>query len=722
MKLPKYILRLLATTCLVAASTPVLQAQAQTDLTTPTQWAWLTNATLAQVTAQVNLGYRVVDIEIEDDSPLTLSASFVRNTGVYAKSWWWYIGLTHSAVNSRISQNNARLIDVEPYQTPNGIRYAVLMIANTGSDFATSHGWDFNMTGNQVNSWVTANPTRRILDLQVYNNGANTSYAFVWITNTGVHQTPWWYYMNTSIAVINNFLSQNNVRMIDLERTTQGGGYSAVLVPGDGKSTYHLIGLTFNQLIQNLSQFSSRLIDIERHEVSNGPRFSVVMRPNNNDLAIAANNAMRSHIPLSATSGLSLVRIDNGFNPLAGVQEDRIFEPASLIKTAHLFTAIRRVNLGLDILTGLMTVNTGLNGSCPNGTAPMVTSVQGALQLMMEQSSNAHAEAIRARYGTSTIESYCANVGAGGIQLNHTLGCLCGSSRNQATLNDFARIHRSVAVGGVGPYKDTFHERMINGASFGGGIYDTRAIMNAEIAASNLTSAEEAAFRNGLKFAHKGGSYTCGSGSENHRSIGAYVRVPYRNNCNTIFREYFIGAWVNDAPNGTDAGNAQGAGMATLWTDILRDALSSWDSANCVPFINYCPTVPNSTGVSSMASASGNQYVLSNDFTMGASDMPQNVFTFMLVGTTDQFQANPGGSLGNLCIGGSIGRYWDSLQSTGNSGTATHATDLQAIPRPNGAPIPVQAGQTLYFQWWHRDTVGGAPASNFTDGLRVTFI
>jgi len=711
-----------ALTCIAAVTAPILPAQAQTNLTTPTQWTYVTNVSVATVTGVVNSGYRIVDIEVESESPLLFSASFVRNLGDYSKGWWWLNGATSAEVDALMAQNNARLIDVEPYQTGFGLRFAAVFIANTGDDFASDHGWNYSRTASDIFAWTGSNPTRRIIDLQVYPVGNDVRYSYIWVTNTGTHQSPWWYLIGTSMSAINNFMAQNNARLIDLERNDNGGWLTAVMVPDDGKSTYHSIGLTTPQLTQYVNQFASRIIDFERYEAPAGSRFNVIMRQNVDDLSIDANEAMREHIPLGVFSGLKLQRLDGQFFSDAGIYESRIFEPATLISTAHLYTALRRVFLGFEDLSSIVTVFTGLSGGCPDGTAPVNHSVSSTLGRMMETNSNVDTEAIRARYGTSNILFHAGSGGATDLKLNHVVGCFCGSPRNEMTLTGLAALHRSVVFGELGDWRESFHELMLNDSDFGAGSFDTTAIMNAEIAAANLGALEETAFRDGLSFAHKSGQYTCFTAQEYHRSVGAYVRVPYRDGCDTTFREYFIGAWVNDATSGFAANNALGAGTAALWTHVLREALDTWESANCSPFESYCPGVPNSTNFPGVINAVGSSYISLNNLGMFADDLPQNVFTFMLVGTNDDIVMNPGGSLGNLCVGGAIGRYWSSLQSTGPGGTAGHPVNLQAIPKPNSGAVPVQAGETLRFQWWHRDTVNGLPASNFTNAMRITFI
>ena len=84
--------------------------------------------------------------------------------------------------------------------------------------------------------------------------------------------------------------------------------------------------------------------------------------------------------------------------------------------------------------------------------------------------------------------------------------------------------------------------------------------------------------------------------------------------------------------------------------------------------------------------------------------------------------ANPGGSDGNLCLGGSIGRYVGPGQivNSGATGSFTLPLDLTQTPTPTGL-VAIAAGETWNFQAWHRDAVGGFATSNFTDGLAVQF-
>jgi hypothetical protein len=105
-----------------------------------------------------------------------------------------------------------------------------------------------------------------------------------------------------------------------------------------------------------------------------------------------------------------------------------------------------------------------------------------------------------------------------------------------------------------------------------------------------------------------------------------------------------------------------------------------------------------------------------------ASSMPLNAFGVFLTSRTPGSVANPGGSQGVLCFGGSIGRFVGpgQIQSSGATGSISLQIDLTSVPQPAG-PVAVVPGETWHFQAWFRDTVGGSATSNFTNGLTAAF-
>ncbi|MCA9000750.1 MAG: hypothetical protein KDB61_02420, partial [Planctomycetes bacterium] len=135
----------------------------------------------------------------------------------------------------------------------------------------------------------------------------------------------------------------------------------------------------------------------------------------------------------------------------------------------------------------------------------------------------------------------------------------------------------------------------------------------------------------------------------------------------------------------------------------------------------YCgPAVPNSTGQSAAIAAFGSLSTADNDVTLVATQLPAAQFGFFLNGTAQSFVPNPGGSLGNLCVGGSLGRHNRAFEifDSGPDGLGALALDLNSIPGPNMA-ASVMPGETWNFQCWYRDTV--ATSSNFSAAVSITF-
>lgn len=138
---------------------------------------------------------------------------------------------------------------------------------------------------------------------------------------------------------------------------------------------------------------------------------------------------------------------------------------------------------------------------------------------------------------------------------------------------------------------------------------------------------------------------------------------------------------------------------------------------------SYCTAVPNSTGAAAVMSAEGSTALANNDVLLTAGSLPTASFGYFLTSSMQGFVANPGGSQGNLCLSGAIGRYVGpgQIQNSGMAGEIQLAIDLTMHPTPSGI-VMVQAGETWNFTAWYRDSVGGTATSNFADGLEIMFL
>lgn len=137
---------------------------------------------------------------------------------------------------------------------------------------------------------------------------------------------------------------------------------------------------------------------------------------------------------------------------------------------------------------------------------------------------------------------------------------------------------------------------------------------------------------------------------------------------------------------------------------------------------NYCQAAVNSTGDAAAMTSLGSPSAGANNLFLGASGMPAHSFCLLLAGRDQDFLPGAGGSAGNLCLGGAIGRLvGGQVFGTGSTGRRIGRADLANHPTPTGF-VSVAAGQTWNFQGWFRDTVGGVATSNYTEGLSIPFV
>lgn len=189
--------------------------------------------------------------------------------------------------------------------------------------------------------------------------------------------------------------------------------------------------------------------------------------------------------------------------------------------------------------------------------------------------------------------------------------------------------------------------------------------------------------------------------------------------------------WLPGEPNNTGAFPSedylellQSGGFGETWNDahpMEHPAGYIVEFGNGGFGMNYCMAAPNSTGGAGTMSASGSSIASANDLTLMASGLPSNQFGIFLTSRIQAFVPGVGGtSNGNLCLGGSIGRFnlAGQIFSTGSTGSFELVVNTTMVPE--GAALrTIMPGDTWNFQGWHRDGVG--LGSNFTDGLELMF-
>ena len=129
---------------------------------------------------------------------------------------------------------------------------------------------------------------------------------------------------------------------------------------------------------------------------------------------------------------------------------------------------------------------------------------------------------------------------------------------------------------------------------------------------------------------------------------------------------------------------------------------------------------PNSTGAAGVLSAVGYDLARINDLALVGSSLPAGQTALLLVGRGSSAPIVLPGSQGVLCIGAPIGRFMGLVATADSAGRVVFDVDLGAIPS-GPTFVPTVAGDTLYFQAWHRDQSPLGATSNLTSGASVTF-
>lgn len=138
-----------------------------------------------------------------------------------------------------------------------------------------------------------------------------------------------------------------------------------------------------------------------------------------------------------------------------------------------------------------------------------------------------------------------------------------------------------------------------------------------------------------------------------------------------------------------------------------------------IPFgTTTCAGRPNSTGAGSILTLAGDRRVEIGDLTATVNGLPPGSAGYLLASRSTGHVPSPAGSQGDLCLGNGIARLAPPVQLADASGQAHMLVPLHAIPL--GTPTPILAGETWYFQYWHRDA-NPSSTSNFSSARQVSF-
>lgn len=582
-------LRLACGAMLVAASAAF--GQIDPNVTTRTSWAVLVGATDAEINTIRSQGFRIIDIDRLGTN--NYDAVFVANSGNYFNSAaTWYPSVSEASLSQAMSNANTRLIDLQPWESGGNTLFTAVVVGNVGDDAVPGWGWLYNQTSTAaIDSWVSSN-TLRSINLQRYTIGGNTRYSGVALSNTGAAAATGWRAWNATITAVGNAITANPGFVTDVELATQGTPVSAPTfnITGVNRSIrgwWWYPALTSSQIIPVASALGARPIDVERYlDTAGNTRYFVVYVDNTN----ALESRMRSLIGGQTNGNYGFYLKQVGGSVLAELNADFQAEPASTMKIVHGARAIDRCASGLDALDNLVFNNDRCNpDECPNSTDcnGANETLRRVLERMFRDSDNNSTREIAQRVGgNSALNTWMDGLGFSSINNNHTLGCLCGNTPNTITARQMGDFYEAITNGTLfsQSWQDELFGVMINRDDYGLSTLGT--LINEESAGLGLTSTELADFRARAFWVFKDGGYGCGN--LEWRSKAGLVRLPFKLSNTIITNREFSGVTFVDegtAPNPSIVYSA----WWELFREQVRAALVSWANACDSPAITDQP-------------------------------------------------------------------------------------------------------------------------------------
>jgi len=240
-------------------------------------WWWYDNASAEAIGAALDEhGARLIDLEITSASPLRFSACMIKNSGSYASSWWWYYGVDANHVSELLDELKARIIDLEVHYVDGQRRFTVILVPNTGPQ-AKSWWWYFGITAETLSDLIEQH-SARLVDLEVLTQSGQQRYAAVMVCDTGEYGETWSWHVGISPGDISEILSSQVVRILDLERMSDGRFAVILLRPrSESWSWWWWFGLSEHDVADVVNQTGGRIVDIEPHTHNGAIRYDVVL-------------------------------------------------------------------------------------------------------------------------------------------------------------------------------------------------------------------------------------------------------------------------------------------------------------------------------------------------------------------------------------------------------------------------------------------------------------
>lgn len=548
---------------------------------TPTEERVASNVSEAEIDNLVEQGFRMHDIEVVSTSPYRFTGSFVRNSGTYAKAWWWTADKSFAEIESFAKSRNARITDLEVYVVNGQRRFAATMIANTGAD--ASGWWIFDNVSFKDLEIIADDLNARVYDIEVRETSQDRRYSGVLVSNSGSKKKGWLAFANRTAAELSALIASKKMRLVDIERAPSGR-FSGVL-ESDSARWWYQTNRTWEEMNLAAGQFGARVLDVERRVVDGQSRFDYILINNCNALTIRMGDILRAGT--DGVRGFYLRQI--GGQTLGALLPDFQFYPASSIKVLeHFYYSYRMDALGMSPLTLVPIYSDHLNDTHPANGSTIVNNqiLQTTLQQMMVNSNNQSTNALQdfagngnGVNGRTAINTFKQNfLGLGdSFRIHHKFGGLGEDNdpANVATLRNFGLLYEAASDGSVISDNGftTFRANMLSEANNTGLRLGVNTVIQQEGQSLGMTAAQINQFTAQVLTCWKPGNW---EGSRFVVNAG-WVELPAldpRGRPSPC--QYVVGAFIHDSANNTFGTAVSIPILAESMREEIRKALQTW--------------------------------------------------------------------------------------------------------------------------------------------------
>jgi hypothetical protein len=554
-------------------------------VSTPTAHWYYYGVTAAQISSFVNKNNaRIVDLQVESvasNGTPYFTVAMVRNTGAYAKGWYWYYGLTAAQVSNEISADNGRIVSISPYQSGSSLLFAIVLIPNTGAD-AKAWWWYFGSGGGVINA-IAALPSPRVVEAENYTFNGQKQYVAVAISNTGTDADGYLWYLNSNLSTVGASVANGAGQLLSF--SNDGSNFDSVSAGNPSADWWYYYGVNAKLLGELLSNNGARPTELRSSFGSSGRTFDTIMINNSNPYTTQVGSELRA--PAKGWIGFKLM--DPAGGVYGSLNSSRLYEPASAIKIYVATYAMEQVELGHATMATLVPhfdPNTFCN-STQIGTETLATSITQ----MMENSDNARTDALMSYFGVANISGFAQSLGLTGTAVNGYVDC---GPQNHTTLDDETHTYALLINGSIltPPHVQRLFSMMAGkNYDFSHMYAGIKTLVNQYATTYGLSAAQVTSYESGILLSQKSGEYTWlggvtgPNGDVEYRTDGndGFVQLPLCVGTAKSSKAYLFGWFYEENQAGQPDGlvfNDMLSG-AKIVENQIKAGLQTWK--NCSP-------------------------------------------------------------------------------------------------------------------------------------------